>query len=150
MKRILVGVPPRHHVLLSHDEIDGLTDLGYHCKPVLYGRNDSNLGVLNKFMGVVGRALTIVQELYSFKPGFLYLNSRLEEQGSTRDFISVLLIRLLYWRKLKIVIKTHGSEPSVLQSESFFFKRMVIPFLTKYVNAWFVLSKDIAHRRLRS
>ena len=142
MKRILVGVPPRHHVLLSYDEINGLTDLGYHCKPVLYGRNDSNAGVLSKFLGVLGRAVTIVQQLYSFKPDILYLNSRLEPAGSTRDFITVLLVRLLYWRKLKIAIKTHGSDPSVLQSRSFFYKRMVIPFLTKYVDAWFFLSQE--------
>lgn len=142
MKRILVGVPPKHHVLLSYDEINGLTDLGYLCKPVLYGRNDSSLGVFNKLVGVLRRAFTIVKELYSFKPDILYLNSRLEPVGSTRDFITVLLIRLLYFRKLKIVIKTHGSEPSLLQSQSFFYRYIVLPFLARHVNAWFVLSNE--------
>jgi glycosyltransferase involved in cell wall biosynthesis len=142
MKRILVGVPPKHHVLLSYDEINGLTNLGYLCKPVLYGRNDSSLGVFNKLMGVLGRAFTIVKELYAFKPDILYLNSRLEPAGSTRDFITVLLVRSLYFRKLKIVIKTHGSEPSLLQSQSFFYRQIVLPFLAKYVNAWFVLSNE--------
>jgi glycosyltransferase involved in cell wall biosynthesis len=125
MKKILVGVPPRHHVLLSHDEINGLTDLGYMCKSVLYGRNDSNIGKLNKLLGVFARAFNVIKELYAFKPDILYLNSRFEPAGSTRDFISVLLIRTLYFRKLKIVIKTHGSEP-----------------LTKYVDAWFFLSRE--------
>ncbi len=38
-QRILVGVPPKHHVLLSHDEIEGFNDLGYTCQSVIYGRN---------------------------------------------------------------------------------------------------------------
>lgn len=150
MKKILVGVPPRHHVLLSYDEIHGLTDLGYICKPVLYGRNDNNIGKLNKLMGVFFRAFNVIRALYSFKPDILYLNSRFEPAGSTRDFITVLMVRMFYFRKLKIVIKTHGSEPELmLQSRSFFFRRMVVPVLTNYVDAWFFLSreeKETVHR----
>jgi Glycosyltransferase len=143
MKKILVGVPPRHHVLLSYDEINGLTDLGYICKPVQYGRNDSNIGKLNKLLGVFFRACNIIRTLYGFKPDILYLNSRFEPAGSTRDFITVFMVRLLYYRKLKIVIKTHGSEPELLlQSHSFFFRRLVVPVLTKQVDAWFFLSRE--------
>lgn len=141
MKRILVGVPPKHHVLLSYDEIKGLTDLGYICKPVLYGNNSSS-GKLTKLLGVLSRAFHIIRELYSFKPDILYLNSRLEPVGSTRDFITVLLVRLLYSGKPKIVIKTHGSEPALLQSRSFFYRRMVIPVLVRWVDAWFFLSQE--------
>lgn len=148
-KRILVGVPPIHHVLLSKDEIQGLTGLGYTCKSVLYGRNNYRANKIIKLAGVVTRALKIVKELYAFSPDILYLNSRLEFDGSTRDFITTLLIRLLYFRKLKIIVKTHGSEPSILQSRSFFFKRMVIPWLQRNIDAWFILSqeeKDIVAR----
>jgi glycosyltransferase involved in cell wall biosynthesis len=148
-KRILVGVPPIHHVLLSKDEIQGLTGLGYTCKSVLYGRNNYRANKVSKLAGVVARALKIVKELYTFSPDILYLNSRLEFDGSTRDFITTLLIRLLYFRKLKIIVKTHGSEPSILQSQSFFFRRMVIPWLQRNIDAWFILSqeeKDIVAR----
>src|SRR5687768_350134 len=105
-QRILVGVPPKNHVLLSHDEIDGFTDLGYTCKPVPYGRNDSTAPALLKLWGVILKALNIVKQLYAFSPVFLYLNSRFEPVATTRDFITVLLIKLLYVRKVKIVIKT--------------------------------------------
>lgn len=141
-KRILVGVPPRHHVLLSHDEITGLTNLGHTCRSVLYGRNDYSLGKVNKLMGVVKRTANIVKELYSFSPEILYLNSRFDLHGATRDCITVLLIKLLYWRKLKIVIKTHGSDPLVLKQPGFFFRRIVIPCLLKQVDAWFFLSQE--------
>jgi glycosyltransferase involved in cell wall biosynthesis len=141
-KRILVGVPPKHHVLLSYDEIKGLSDLGHTCKPVLYGRNDSSPGKVRKLLGVISKALNIVKELYKFSPDILYLNSRFEPVATTRDFITVLIINTLYIRKLKIVIKTHGSDPAILQSQSFFYKKLVVPYLEKYIDAWFFLSQE--------
>jgi len=141
-KRIMVGVPPKHHVLLSYDEIEGLNALGYTCKPVIYGRNDSSAGKLSKLLGVVRRAVNIVKEMYRFSPDILYLNSRFEPVGTTRDYITVLIIKLLYVRRVKIVIKTHGSDASILQSNSFFYRNMVIPYLEKKVDAWFFLSSD--------
>jgi len=141
-QRILVGVPPKNHVLLSHDEIDGFTDLGYVCKPVPFSRNDSTAPKMLKLWGVIVKALNIVKQLYAFSPEFLYLNSRFEPVATTRDFITVLLIKLLYIHKVKIVIKTHGSDISILQSSSFFFRRMVVPFVRKHVDVWFFLSSE--------
>lgn len=141
-QRILVGVPPKHHVLLSHDEIEGFTDLGYTCKPVPYSRNDSSAGKMAKLWGVAVKAFNIVKELYRFSPHILYLNSRFEPVGTTRDFITVLIIKLFYIRKVKIVIKTHGSDVSILQRETFFYRKMVIPFVRKHVDAWFFLSNE--------
>jgi glycosyltransferase involved in cell wall biosynthesis len=141
-QRILVGVPPKHHVLLSHDEIEGFADLGYTCKAIPYGRNDSSAGKINKLWGVIVKAFNIVKELYDFSPHILYLNSRFEPVGTTRDFITVLIIKLFYIRAIKIVIKTHGSDVSVLQRQSFFYRKMVMPFLRNHVDAWFFLSNE--------
>jgi glycosyltransferase involved in cell wall biosynthesis len=141
-KRIMVGVPPKHHVLLSYDEIEGLSALGYICKPVLYGRNDSSASKVSKLLGVIRKAVNIVKEMYRFSPDILYLNSRFEPVGTTRDYITVLIIKLLYARRVKIVIKTHGSDASILQSNSFFYRRMVVPYLEKHVDAWFFLSSE--------
>lgn len=141
-KRILVGVPPKHHVLLSYDEIKGLSDLGHTCKSVLYGRNDSSAGKVNKLLGVVTKAFNIVKELYRFSPDILYLNSRFEPVATTRDYITVLIINILYIRKLKIVVKTHGSDPSILQSQSVFYRKLVVPYLEKHIDAWFFLSQE--------
>ena len=141
-QRILVGVPPKHHVLLSHDEIEGFNDLGYSCRSVTYGRNDAAAGKVKKLLGTIAKGFNVVKELYSFKPHILYLNSRFEPAGSTRDFITILIIQLFYFRKLKIAIKTHGSDISVLEKTSFFFRRLVVPVLRKHVDAWFFLSSD--------
>jgi glycosyltransferase involved in cell wall biosynthesis len=141
-QRILVGVPPKHHVLLSHDEIAGFTDLGYTCKSVPYGRNDYRAGKIKKLWGVVVKAFNVVRELYAFSPDILYLNSRFEPVATTRDFITVLIVKLFYFRRVKIVIKTHGSDVTILQRTVFFYQRLVIPFLRDHVDAWFFLSSE--------
>ena len=142
VQRILVGVPPKNHVLLSQDEIEGFKDLGYQCKAVSYGRNDATAGKVNKLFGVISKAFNIVKELYAFNPHILYLNSRFEPVGTTRDFITVLIIKLFYIRRVSIVIKTHGSDISIMEKTSFFYRRLVIPFLRKHVDAWFFLSSE--------
>jgi glycosyltransferase involved in cell wall biosynthesis len=139
---VLIGVPPKEHVLLANDEVSGLQDNGFICKTVAYSRNDQTLGVFNKLLGVIKRAFGVVCALYKHKPAILYLNSRIETAGSTRDFISILIIKCFYFRPLKIAIKSHGSELHVVTGSSFFFKRLVTPFLTQQVHAWFVLSKE--------
>src|SRR5687767_8447073 len=141
-QRILVGVPPKHHVLLSLDEIEGFIDLGYTCKSVPYGRNDSSAGKVKKLLGVIAKAFNIVKELYAFNPHILYLNSRFEPVGTTRDFITVLIIKLFYFRRVKIVIKTHGSDVSIMEKTSFFYRKLMVPFLREHVDAWFFLSSE--------
>jgi glycosyltransferase involved in cell wall biosynthesis len=141
-KKILIGVPPKEHVLLAWDEVEGLKDNGFDCVMVPYSRNDQTLGVVNKLLGVIKRAFGVVSALYANKPDILYLNSRIEPAGSTRDFISIFIIKLFYYRPLKIAIKSHGSELGVVTGNSFFFRKIVTPYLTKRVHAWFLLSND--------
>ncbi|MFS4416353.1 glycosyltransferase family 4 protein [Maribacter sp. 2307ULW6-5] len=142
MKRtILFGIPPKNHVNLAMDEVYGLRELGYDCETIGYTRNNDRLSVFNKLMGVLYNAFAIVGRLYKVRPHVLYLNSRFEKIGCTRDFITILIIRLLYWRRLKITIKTHGSDLYILTQKSFFLNRMVIPYLQKEVALWFFLSQ---------
>ncbi len=141
-KKILIGVPPKAHVSLALDEIEGLQKLGYLCSTVSYGRNNQSVGVINKFFATALRALKIVKKLYQVKPEFLYLNSRFEPAGSTRDFISLQIIKLLYYKKLKVIIKSHGSDYTILLKQSLWYKKIVVPFLRKNVQAWFFLSGD--------
>lgn len=141
-KKIVIGVPPKAHVSLANDEISGLQALGYDCHTVSYGRNDQSAGKLNKLIFTIRNAFRIVRKLYQTKPALLYLNSRFEPAGSTRDYISLFIIKLFYWGKIKIIIKSHGSDCTVLTRKSFYFKKMVIPFLTRNVDAWFFLSTD--------
>ena len=141
-QKILIGVPPKAHVSLAMDEIDGLKKLGYQCFVVSYGRNNQSVSIINKLFATIFKGFKIVQELYKTAPAYLYLNSRFEPAGSTRDFISLFLVKMLYYKKLKVIVKSHGSDYTILLKESFWFKKVVIPFLKKNVNGWFFLSGD--------
>lgn len=140
--KILVGTPSATHINLAMDEVEGLTKIGYKCDTFVYTRNKPLEGKLNKLFGVLKNSFKLVKLLYEVKPDILYLNSRFEPVGTTRDFITTLLIRLFYWRKLNIAIKTHGSDLSFLSKKSFFLNSIVIPYLSKHVMLWFFLSHE--------
>lgn len=141
-QKILFGIPPKAHVTLAQDELEGFRKIGYNCISIAYGRNNQNISKINKFFGVVTNAFKIVFKLYNFKPHTLYLNSRFEPVACARDFITILIIRCLYVFKLQVIIKTHGSDLSVLDNNSFGFKKIVLPYLAKYVDKWLFLSKE--------
>jgi glycosyltransferase involved in cell wall biosynthesis len=141
-KKILVGIPPKNHIILAMDEVQGLIDLGYNCETIIYTRNKPFAGKIDKLIGVLRNAFALVKRLHSFNPNILYLNSRFERVGTTRDFITVFLIRMLYWQKLHIAFKTHGSDLTILTKKSFFFDSVVIPFLSRQVTLWFFLSHE--------
>ncbi len=141
-KKILIGVPPTNHILLAHDEVQGLTEIGYTCNTITYGSNNQSISNIKKLQKVMVNAFKIVFALYKFSPGYLYLNSRFEPIATSRDFISLLIIKLFYFKRLKVIIKTHGSDLSLLCNKSFFLKRLLLPFMISQVDAWFFLSNE--------
>ncbi len=141
--KILIGINLRAHVLLSNDELKGLNDIGFQCRSTRYGRNDfSKTGTLARLLDVVKNAFAIIVALYKFSPAILYVNSRFDRIACTRDLITIFLIKCFYFKKIKIVIKAHGSELSVLTKKSFFYRQILIPYLSKHVDAWFFLSQE--------
>ncbi|MBT2159765.1 glycosyltransferase family 4 protein [Zobellia barbeyronii] len=141
-KRILIGVPPKEHVILAMDEFDGLQKIGNHCETVIYTRNKWNATTLDRIYGVLRNAVNVVKKLYKVKPDVLYLNSRVNSLGIVRDFISLLLFRMLYWHKLKVVIKSHGSDTSFMEGYPFIYKNIIAPFISAQVDAYLMLSQD--------
>lgn len=141
-KKILVGVPRKDHVLLAYDEIHGLQALGYQCIPFKYLRSNQKISKLRKYIAVIIDTFKIIFLSYKHRPAFIYFNSRLDELASLRDAFVVWMIRVLYPLPLKILIKTHGSNPSMLDIRSFVYKNFVIPVLQKKVDAWFFLSSQ--------
>jgi len=141
-RKILIGIPPVSHVILGLDELSGLEELGYSCAQVPYSRNKWNISILNRTYGVILNAFKVLIQLYKQKPDILYLNSRLDVNGSLRDAFSIFLFRYLYFRSLKIVIKSHGSDLNILKKKSFLFKHLAIPILVSKVDAWLFLSQE--------
>lgn len=140
--KILIGIPPTRHVILGLDELSGLEELGYSCRQIPYSRNKWNISLVNRGYGVILNAFKVLVQLYKQKPDILYLNSRLDVNGSLRDAFSVFLFRYFYFHSLKIVIKSHGSDLSILNNKKFIFKNLVIPILVSKVDAWLFLSQD--------
>jgi len=120
--KILIGIPPSRHVILALDEFSGLKELGYSCHQIPYSRNKWNISTLNRIYGVILNAFKMLIELYKLKPDILYLNSRIDPNGSLRDAFSIFVFRYFYFSSLKIVIKSHGSDLSVLEKWKTFVK----------------------------
>lgn len=140
--KILIGIPPTRHVILGLDELSGLEELGYACRQIPYSRNKWNISTLNRMYGVILNAFKVLIQLYKQKPDILYLNSRLDVNGSLRDAFSIFVFRYFYFYPLKIVVKSHGSDLSVLTKKSFIFKKFAVPILVSKVDAWLFLSQD--------
>ena len=141
-QKILIGIPPVDHVILGLDELSGLEELGYSCSQVPYSRGQWNISLLNRIYGVVRNVIKVLFQLYKKKPNILYLNSRIEVNGSLRDAFSIFLIKNLYFHPLKIIIKSHGSDLTVFKKDTFLFKKIVNPILASKVDAWLLLSQD--------
>lgn len=144
-KKILFGVPPKDHIRLAFDEVEGLRQLGYQCKTVTYGQNNPNLGKLKKLSATGINALKILLVIYRFSPDIIYLNSRFDPMGSLRDVISVFIFKTFYFKKVKIVIKSHGSDAAIVLTNDILFKKIVVPYLTKHVYRWLLLSREGKH-----
>lgn len=142
MKTVLFGIPPTRHRELALEEVKGMEERGYDCHTINYGLNRDNASNLKRLEEVFRNSIAIVKQLYHLGPSILYLNSRIEPVASIRDFITVLVIKALFRRPLKIIVKSHGSNLNVLESKSLIYKYFIIPALTKHVNRWLLLSTE--------
>lgn len=140
--KILLGVPPSAHVSLAMDEMAALQQQGHTCSTVPYGRNNQGGGAIGKLLSTVAKGWVVIKNLYRTKPHILYLNSRFERVGSTRDFITLLMMKLLYYRKVAIVIKSHGSQADSMHLANGLFKKTILAFLIRNVDGWIFLSND--------
>lgn len=141
-KRILFGVPPHAHVVLAMDEVKAMENLGYECFTVTYGRNDKDESKIKKVIGTIRNAFRLLSRIKETNPDIIYLNSRFEPVGSIRDYITLRILKFLNGKKAQIVIKSHGSDCSILQNNSFLYKKVVVPFLTRNVDQWIFLSQE--------
>jgi glycosyltransferase involved in cell wall biosynthesis len=148
--KVLIGINPKGHLHLATDELVGLSRIGLQCQSIRYGRRDYSVsGPIGRVFDTVFNSFNIISTLYKTSPDVLYLHSRLEPVASIRDFITVLLVRCFYFRKLKIAIKSHGSDMAIFEKPSFLYKRMVVPYLARHVDLWLFLSheeKNIVNR----
>lgn len=138
--RILVSVPTKSHVEIATDEIAGLQDIGYNCLPFPYTAKKGFESKLGRLWVIIQNAFNLVKIARHFSPDIIYFNSRLEVVAGMRDFLTVMIFRSFYSKKVRFVIKSHGSDIEVLSSNQFVTGSIVLPYLRKHVAAWLFLS----------
>ncbi|MES2266929.1 MAG: glycosyltransferase family 4 protein [Bacteroidota bacterium] len=139
-KRVLISIPSKSHVEIALDELTGLEELGYICKPFDYTAKDGYNSVIKRLLVIYKNAYQLVKLAKSFNPDIIYFNSRLEKLAGIRDFLTISLVKALYRKKVLFVIKSHGSDLGVLQNNSGLFKNTILAFLKRNVAAWLFLS----------
>lgn len=140
--RILFGIITKSHTELALDEMYGLQDLGYLCDQFEYGAKKKINSKIGRFYIVLANAIKLLLKTYKFKPNFIYLNSRLEFVASTRDFITILIIKTFYPRKIHFLLKSHGSNLEVLNTKKILYSKIVFPFLKSHIRGWLFLSTE--------
>lgn len=140
--RILFGIITKSHTELALDEMYGLQNLGYACEQFEYGAKKEISSKIGRFYVLFLNAFKLLIKTHKFKPDFIFLNSRLEYVAGTRDFITIFILRTLYFRKLNFLLKSHGSDLEVLQTKRPFYSKIVFPFLKKNISGWLFLSTE--------
>lgn len=140
--RILFSVPTKSHVGIALDEMSALQEKGYECSEFPFSSRDGYKSRLSRLYLVIKNAVNLVKVSYKFKPDVIYLNSRFEKVGGTRDFLTILIFKALHYRKVLLIIKSHGCDFDVLKTKSYFINKIMLPFLTRSVSGWLFLSSE--------
>ena len=140
--RILFGITTKSHIEIALDEMYGLQDMGYTCSCFEYGGKKNINSAFARLVILIYNAFRLMIKTYQFKPDYIYLNSRVELTGSLRDFITIVILKLFYYKEICIVLKSHGSNLEALQNNSFLYKKLIFPFLKNQVRAWLFLSTE--------
>jgi glycosyltransferase involved in cell wall biosynthesis len=140
--RILFGIITKSHTEIALDEMYGLQEKGYICDQFEFGGNKKFKSAFGRFYIILLNATKLLIKAYQFKPNFIYLNSRVEYIASARDCFTIIIVKSFYLRRVHFLIKSHGSNLEVLQSEKFFFRKIVFPLLKDFVRGWLFLSTE--------
>ncbi|MEO5991274.1 MAG: glycosyltransferase family 4 protein [Ferruginibacter sp.] len=140
--RILFGIITKSHTELALDEMYGFQDLGYSCDKFEYGANKNIDSSIGRLLIVLLNAFKLLVKTYRFNPHFIYLNSRLEYIAGTRDFITILLIKTFYYKKIDFILKSHGSDLEVLTTKKIVYSKIIFPFLNNHIRGWLFLSTE--------
>jgi len=140
--KILMSLPTKHHVEIALDEVTGLQELGYHCNSFNYAAKTGYDSKTGRLMVVFSNAFSLIKVARRFHPDIIYFNSRLEILAMVRDFLTINLVKFFYHKKVRFVIKTHGSDIEVLEDSRFLIKKIILPFFKKNISGWLFLSSE--------
>lgn len=141
-QKILFSVPTIHHVEIALDELTGMQNLGFECDQFNYAAKEGVKNKLGRLFVTIENAFKLVRKAKSFAPDIVYFNSRLELIAGLRDCITISIFKVFYWRKVLLIVKSHGSDLDILEDSGFLTSKIIIPYLKKNVSGWLFLSSE--------
>ncbi|WP_448701372.1 glycosyltransferase family 4 protein [Mucilaginibacter sp. AW1-3] len=139
--KILFSIPTRHHVEIAMDELDGLRDLGYPCDSFPYAAKEGVSSKAGRMLVILKNAITLVKAARRFNPDIVYFNSRIEALAGFRDYLTIRLFKGFYPKKVKFIIKSHGSDLDVFLNSGRLTK-LASDYLRKTISGWLFLSRE--------
>jgi glycosyltransferase involved in cell wall biosynthesis len=140
--RILFSIPSQSHVEIALDEMYGMEKSGYSCDRFNYAGKDGYEGKIGRLYIILINAYRLSRLAAKFQPDVIYFNSRLEVLAGIRDALTIFIVKCFYRRKVRFIIKSHGSDLEVVNDKQWIIRRIVMPYLRKQVDAWLMLSGE--------
>ena len=134
--KILFGIPVRIHREIAEAEVMAFKKLGVRVETSFYGNSNNVKGIIQRFILILKNAINLKKKLERQKSDIVYLNSAFDSKTLIRDSISIFIIRL-FNKRVKIVLKTHGTIKSVVYSKS-----MLEKYVFNNTDLLLVLSKE--------
>ena len=134
--KILFGVPEKIHKEIAEAEVTAFKKLGYNVEVSYYGNSDRVKDLPRRLLLILKNAINLKRKLLQQKSDIVYLNTAFDNKTLVRDSISIFILKL-YNRKIKIVLKAHGTKQRAILSKSPFKK-----YLLRNIDLLLVLSQE--------
>ena len=140
--KILFGLHGTTHNEISQSEIDAFRAAGAETDSCAYGNWGTANGMFNSLKLVFRNAQDLKKKAAAQQSDIVYLNTAFDFKTLVRDSITIFILRR-YSRKLKIVLKFHGSESDVVFSRS-----VLKNYVLKRAHLMLTLSSEERHNLL--
>lgn len=134
--KILFGVPVKIHREIAEAEVNAFKEIGNEVEVSYYGNSDYVKGFISRFFLILKNAINLKRKLIHQKSDIVYLNTAFDYKTLMRDSLSIFILKM-FNKKVKIVLKTHGTIKSVVLK-----KNIVKKYVLNNTDLLLVLSKE--------
>ena len=135
--KILFGLHGTTHTEIAQAEINAFQQAGAITEACAYGNWGAANGLIGSFKLLLKNAFDLKKKAASQKSDIVYLNTALDFKTLIRDSITIFILKTQN-RKIKIVLKFHGSESAAVFSKTNLLKK----YIFKKASLLLVLSNE--------
>ena len=135
--KILFGIHGTTHTEIAQSEINEFQKLGIQTDVCTYGNWGTASGMLGSFKLVIKNAQELKRRAAIQQSDIVYLNTGLDFKTLVRDSITIYILKR-FSKKIKIVLKIHGSQSAFVFSK----KNILKNYVFKNASQLLVLSKE--------